>query len=77
MFLWSKQSLRKEELKKNVLKHQSLTFSQNTTLGHKTGRSGKLKHALLNYSLQLKETKLDAEMDQFTEKSKSKFCRHG
>nr|XP_034339484.1 uncharacterized protein LOC109621014 isoform X2 [Crassostrea gigas] len=64
---WSKQSLQKEELKKNYIKYQSLTFPPITTLGHKTGRSNKHKHLLPNYSMQLADIKLDAELDHFTE----------
>lgn len=68
MSRWSKQSLRKEQQKKNDIENESLTFPQNTTLGHKMCRSNKHQHALPNYSLQLADIKLDAELDHFTEK---------
>lgn len=75
MSRWSKQSLRKEQQKKNDIENESLTFPQNTTLGHKMCRSNKHQHALPNYSLQLADIKLDA--GSFYRKSKSKFYRHG
>lgn len=65
--LWGKQSLKKEEQKKNEIENESLSFPQNTTLGHKTGRSCKQKHVLPNYSMQLADIKLDAELERFTE----------
>lgn len=55
---WSKHSLKKEERKKNEIENESLTFPQNTTVGHKTGRSCKQKHVLPNYSMQLADIKL-------------------
>lgn len=65
--LWRKGSLGKDVLQKNDLKSQSLKLPQNTTSGHKAGKSDKLKHTLLNNSLQLTDIKLDAKLDHLTE----------
>lgn len=73
----SKQSLKKEQLKKNDIKNQSLTIPPNTTLGHKTCISNKHKHALPNYSMQLADINLDAELDRFTEVNQNSIVTDG